>query len=150
MGIRLDSKNESQGPGRVVGRTFRVVCVFYKWPELDKVVCLDSREGTRWFHCNIVCRYGLPAMVRTDQVQEFSGEFSTYLKTHGILHQHISTQNPCANGQIENDNRTIEATLRKFSVECLGGSWWDFLQDIAQALRLLPVRASDYTTFVLA
>ena len=103
------------------------MCVFCKWPELGKVVRLDSGEVTRWFHCNIVCRYGLPAMVRTDQGQEFSGEFSAYLKAHGILHRRISTQNPRANGQIERYNRTIEVMLRKFSVECPGGRWWDFL-----------------------
>ena len=103
------------------------MCVFCKWPELGKVVRLDSGEVIRWFHCNIVCRYGLPAMVRTDQGQEFSGEFSAYLKAHGILHRRISTRNPRANGQIERYNRTIEAMLRKFSVECPGGRWWDFL-----------------------
>ena len=101
--------------------------MFCKWPELGKVVRLDSGEVTRWFHCNIVCRYGLPAMVRTDQGQEFSGEFSAYLKAHGILHRRISTRNPRANGQIERYNHTIEAMLQKFSVECPGGRWWDFL-----------------------
>ena len=67
------------------------LCVLCKWRELGKVVHLDSGEVTPWFHCNIVCHYGLPAMVRTDQGQEFCGEFSTYLNAHGILHQRIST-----------------------------------------------------------
>ena len=103
------------------------MCVFCKWPELGKVVRLDSREVTHWFHCNIVCHYGLPAMVRTNQGQEFSEQFSTYLKDHGILHWCISTQNLDDKGQIERYNCTIKAMLRKFSVECPGGRWWDFL-----------------------
>ena len=74
------------------------LCVLCKWPELGKVVHLDSGEVICWFYCNMVCCYGLPSMVRTNQGQEFSGEFSAYLKVHSILHWCISTCNPCANG----------------------------------------------------
>ena len=103
------------------------LCVFCKWPELGRVVCLNSGEAMRWFHCKIVCCYGLSAMVRTDQGQEFSGEFTAYLKAQGILYQHISTQNPHANRQIKRFNHTIKAMLWKFRVECPGRRWWDFL-----------------------
>ena len=61
----------------------------------------------------------------------------------------ISSQNPSANGQVERFYQTIEANLCKFSIECPGGKWWEFLQDIARGLRLLPVRASGYAPYVL-
>ena len=61
----------------------------------------------------------------------------------------ISSQNPCANGQVECFNQTIEANLRQFAIECPGGKWWEFLQDIARGLRLLSVQASGYGPYVL-
>ena len=42
------------------------VDTFSKWVELGTVTRLDSTNVTRWFHANIVCRYGLPGLIRTD------------------------------------------------------------------------------------
>ena len=61
----------------------------------------------------------------------------------------ILSRNPRANGQVECFNQTIEANLCKFAIECPGGKWWEFLQDIARGLRLLPVQASGYAPYVL-
>ena len=37
--------------------------------------------------------------------------------------------------------------IRKFAEQA---AWWNMLQDVARALRLLPVRASGFAPFVLA
>lgn len=42
------------------------VCAFSKWVELGALENVDSECTTRWFHDNIICRFGLPAIVRTD------------------------------------------------------------------------------------
>ena len=42
-------------------------------------------------------------------------------------------------------NQTIKSMFRKLSRL---GVWWDQLQDVAQALRVLPVKASGYSPFV--
>lgn len=74
------------------------VCTFSKWVEIGTVPRLDSTETARWFHTAIVCRYGLPGVVRTDGGQEYRGRFSAYLREAGVVHRRISTRNPRANG----------------------------------------------------
>jgi hypothetical protein len=71
---------------------------FTKWVEAGPVPHLNSHETATWFHREIVCRYGLPAAVRTDRGTEYQGEFEDYLHTYGIKHRLIATMNPRANG----------------------------------------------------
>ena len=39
---------------------------FTKWVEIGTVPTLNSWEVAEWFHREVVCRYGVPARVRTD------------------------------------------------------------------------------------
>ena len=52
---------------------------FTKWPEDLALKERNSRVIARWLHRDIVCRYGAPAVVRTDNGREFFGEFHDYL-----------------------------------------------------------------------
>ena len=61
----------------------------------------------------------------------------------------IAIRNPWSNGQIEWYNRTIEAELHKFVLECPGGSWWEFLPDVVRGLHLLLVHATAFTHYML-
>jgi hypothetical protein len=71
---------------------------FSKWVEVGKLPVLDSAHTSAWLHAEVVCRYGLPSAIRSDQGREFLGAFSRYLKLHGVLHLPIITKNPRANG----------------------------------------------------
>ena len=71
---------------------------FSKWVEMGTVPTLNSHEVAEWFHREVVCRYGVPARVRTDQGMEYRGQFSAYLRANGIVHSLIATNNPRANG----------------------------------------------------
>ena len=125
------------------------VDTFSKWVDQGTVTRLDSTNVTSWFHTNIVCRYGLPGLVRTDGGVEYKGEFWAYLREAGICHWVISARNPWSNGQVERFNKTIKTNLRKLAIECPVGKWWEFLANIARGLRLLPVKASGYAPYVL-
>ena len=46
---------------------------FTKWVEVGTVPSLNSHEVAEWFHREVVCRYGVPARVRTDQGREYLG-----------------------------------------------------------------------------
>ena len=52
---------------------------FTKWPEAKAIIDRDSKTMAEWFHTEIVCRYGAPHVVRTDNGAEFMGFFHTYL-----------------------------------------------------------------------
>ena len=71
------------GPGGVC-HIVVAVCAFAKWVELGVLAHIDAETIRKWFHENIVCRYGLPSIVRTDGGAEFKGEFRTYLRESGI------------------------------------------------------------------
>ena len=76
-----------------------------------------------------------------DCCTKYHSEFDAYLTCLGVQDRMIATMNPRANGQIGWYNCTIEAGLRKFVLECPGGSWWEFLPDLVRGLHLLPVHA---------
>ena len=60
------------------------VCIFSKWVEAAPLPDRRSATIARWFHSEIVCRYGAPAMVRCDRGTEFRGAFARYLARMGI------------------------------------------------------------------
>ena len=55
------------------------MCVFTKWVQIGAIASVDAAMLRKWFHKNIVCRYGVPRMVRTGGGAEFKGEFCSYL-----------------------------------------------------------------------
>ena len=67
----------------------------------------SSAEITRWFHRDVVCRYGTPVCVRSDHGKEFMGNFADYLSSMGVNHQVISVAHPRANGLVERYNGVI-------------------------------------------
>ena len=71
------------GPGGI-SHIVVAVCVFTKWVELGAIASVDAGTIRRWFHEHIVCRYGLPGVVRTDGGSEFKGEFRSYLRDAGV------------------------------------------------------------------
>ena len=119
-----------------------------RWVELGAVPHLTSHEVTIWFHTEIVCRYGLPCVVRSDKGGEYKGEFDRYMRRNGVQHRFTSTMNPRANGLVERVNRIIKSALRRFASECPNGKWWEVLGDIARSLRVLPTRALGYAPYV--
>ena len=67
---------------------FRYVSVamdsFTKWPEATALRERSSRELASWLHREVVCRYGAPEIIRTDNGGEFMGLFHEYLIQQGI------------------------------------------------------------------
>lgn len=43
----------------------------------------------------------------------------------------------------------VKQGIRKFAAACPGSKWWEFLPDIARAIRLVPMKATGYSPFVL-
>jgi hypothetical protein len=48
----------------------------------------------RWFYMNVVCRYGVPYVVRTDSGTEYKGAFQEGYRDWGIMHRFVSVQYP--------------------------------------------------------
>jgi hypothetical protein len=50
------------------------VCAFTKWVEIGRLFTKSSAEMTEWIENNIIARYGLPNVIRTDNGDEYHGE----------------------------------------------------------------------------
>lgn len=87
-------------PAAPNGGTDVIVCVdpFSKWVELAVLPELDSTNTATWFFDEIICRYGVPTIVRSDQGREYWGDFHSMLVRLGVKHRPIATMWPRANG----------------------------------------------------
>ena len=56
-----------------------VICIFSKWVEA-KPIQLNSLNAGKFLHEEIVCRYGMPTAICTDQGTEFQKHFEAYCK----------------------------------------------------------------------
>ena len=92
---------------------------------MGSVPHLTSHEVALWFHAEIVCRYGLPVVVRTDKGSKYKGEFDMYMRRNGVEHQFMAAVNTCANGLVEHVNRVIKSALWRFAAKCPEGRWWE-------------------------
>ena len=68
--------------------------MFSKYVELGALKSKSSEEICKWFDANILCRYGSPFVLRTDQGTEFLGALSTLCKDHSIEMRKISSHHP--------------------------------------------------------
>ena len=62
-------------PPTKYGENYLVVAVdvFTKWVEIGLLRELDSLSVTNWFHTEIICRFGTPYCIRTDNGREYMG-----------------------------------------------------------------------------
>ncbi len=136
------------GPG---GEIHAIVAVdpMTKWVEIGPLKDKASSTMANWFHNQITCRYGPPAIVRCDNGKEFKGMFEEYLAGIGCKQVLTYSYHPRANGLVERYNKCIKEGLRKFVVATGAKfTWVDFLRDIAAGLRMLPTR-NGYAPFLL-
>ena len=87
--------------------------VFTKWIELGLLRELDSLSVANWFHLNIVCRFGTPFCIRTDNGREFMGQFGAYLQDKGIRQVTTTPYHPRANRMVERYIGVIKSGIRR-------------------------------------
>ena len=73
-------------------------CAFSKWVELIPLQTKSSSECAHGIFRDIICRYGKPITIRTDNGPEFKDTFETFLHFIGVNHSKTNTNRPRANG----------------------------------------------------
>jgi transposase InsO family protein len=71
---------------------------FTKWVEVRKFPAKTPELISDWFELDIIARYGIPRIVRTDNGTEFEGSFAKLMTTYGITRRQTSPGHPQANG----------------------------------------------------
>ena len=82
------------------GNTWLVVAIdpFSKWIEARPLKSRHSWRVAEFLWDDIVCRWGRPGWIRTDNGTEFAGGFQSLVESLGIQHLRISVGNSKANG----------------------------------------------------
>jgi transposase InsO family protein len=140
---------------RVVGGyrfLYVIIDKFTKWPEAIPVVKIN-KQSTVKFIKSIICRFGVPNRIITDNGSQFtSGAFQGYCKDLCIQIYYASTAHPKSNGQVERANAKILKGLKTRTYDGLkkhGKKWIDELPCVLWGNRTLPSRATEETAFFM-
>jgi transposase InsO family protein len=119
-------------PRAIRGYRFLYIAIdkFTKWPEVTLVVKIN-KQSTVKFIKSIICRFGVPNRIITDNGSQFtSGAFQGYCEDLGIQICYASPAHPESNGQVERANAEILKGLKTCTYNGLkkhGKKWIDAL-----------------------
>ena len=85
-----------------------------KWVEAETLAKITSKKALDFIIKNIICRYGLPRKIVSDNGLQFDSEvFSDFCQQHGVIKSFSSVAHTHANAQVEAVNKTLKSTLKK-------------------------------------
>ncbi|KAL2247804.1 UNVERIFIED_CONTAM: Retrovirus-related Pol polyprotein from transposon [Sesamum indicum] len=131
-------------------KKFIIVAVEYfsKWVEAEAVAKISEKEFINFIWKNIICRFGIPWILISDNGTQFQGrKITEWCKELKIAQHFTAVANPQANGQTEVTNQTILQHL-KTRLDSKG-SWVDELPGVLWAYRTTPRTATGETPFCL-
>ena len=97
------------------GHEFILIAIDYftKWVEAALYKVLNLKKVTQFIHTNIICRYGVPHEIISNNGQHFKGETEKLLQQFNIKHHKSSPYHPQTNGAVEAANKNIRQILKK-------------------------------------
>ena len=129
------------------GNKYIIVATEYltRWPEAQAIP--DTRASTvaRFFYEQIICRYGAPKVILTDQGSSFANELIDALcEMMGTQHKLATAYHPQTNGLTERFNRTLCETIAKY-ISQYNWEWDYFIQPALFAYRTKYQASTKFT-----
>jgi transposase InsO family protein len=126
---------------------------FTKWVEVEPVCTIPARSAVKFIR-GLVCRFGVPNRIITDNGSQFTSElFREYCASVGIKICFASIAYPRSNGQAERANAEVLKGLKTRSfnakLEACGKKWLDNLQSILWSIRTTTTKPTWETPFFL-
>jgi hypothetical protein len=81
---------------------------YSKWCEAKAVADHGAKTAAKFLEDDLICRYGVPRFVLTDNGGEWGAEFDVMCKDYAIQHERTSPQWPQCNGMAECMIKTIK------------------------------------------
>ncbi|GKC56653.1 reverse transcriptase domain-containing protein [Tanacetum coccineum] len=138
-----------EAPGQI---KYLIVAIDYftKWIEAKAVTSITGKQVKNFAFDNIVCRFGIPATIITDNgTQLINDPFKSWAEGLGIKLVSTSVYHPQANGAVERANRSIMQGI-KTRLHQEGGAWVEELPNVLWAHRTTPKTSNGETPFSLA
>ena len=111
---------------------------FTKWVEAEPLATITLARVEAFTFKTIICRFGIPAEIVTDNGTQFTGsQFRELLQGLHIRHHFSSVEHPQTNGQAEAANKVILNGLRK-RLKSAKGAWADNLYQVLWSYRTTP------------
>jgi transposase InsO family protein len=116
---------------------------FTKWVEVEPVCTIPTRSAVKFIR-GLVCRFGVPNRIITDNGSQFtSGLFWEYCALTSVKICFASVAYPRSNGQAERANAEVLKGLKMKSfnakLEACGKKWLDNIQSILWSIRTTPL-----------
>ena len=125
---------------------------FTKWTEVEVVRKVTTQSAFKFFK-GLVCRFGVPNRIITDNGTQFTSHaFMQYIEDLGSKVCFASVAHPQSNGQPERANAEVLRGLKTKTFDKRhksGRRWIDELPAVLWSIRTTPNRATSQTPFAL-
>ncbi|GKC66684.1 reverse transcriptase domain-containing protein [Tanacetum coccineum] len=122
---------------------------FTKWIEAKAVVTISGTQVKKFVWDNIVCRFGLPGEIVSDNGKQFSGDpFKDWCEKLNIIQHFTSVKHPQSNGLVERANRSLGEGIKARLSEG-NKNWLEELPRVLWAYRTMIKSSNDDTPFSL-
>ncbi len=107
---RIALNTASPLPETKAGNKYILVAVdhYSKWCEAKAVADHEAKTTARFLEDDLICRYGVPKYVMTDNGGEWGAEFETMCRDYAIHHQRTAPRWPQCNGMAERMIKTLK------------------------------------------
>jgi len=122
---------------------------FTKWIEAEPVAQITTHKIQHFVWKNIVCRFGIPKRLVSDNDTQFAsqqlGKLCTELRIKQVF---ASVEHPQTNGQVESANRVLLRGLKR-RLDKAKGTWTKEVHRIVWAYHTTPHSTTKETPFSL-
>ena len=139
-------------PAAVRPLKFLIVGIDYftKWVEVEALATITERNIQSFFWWNIICRYGIPRVLVSDNGKQFNNSaFREFCSELGIKNHYSSPAHPQANRQVKVTNWSLLKII-KTRLEGEKGIWPNKLPSVLWAYRTTARTPTGETPFRLA
>jgi len=93
-----------------------VIDYFTKWMEAAFYFVLKARHVARFLENNIICQFGVPREIISDNGSHFESEVRRVMEEYDVEHHKSSPYRPQANRVVEAANKNVKNILAKMVV----------------------------------
>ncbi|GJW47702.1 reverse transcriptase domain-containing protein [Tanacetum coccineum] len=137
-----------EGPRKV---KFLIVAMDYftKWIEAKSVVTITGNQIKKFVWDNIVCKFGLPGEIISDNGKQFRDDpFKDWCEKLCIRQHFTSVKHPQTNGLVERANRSFEEEM-KARLDARSKNWMEELPHVMWVHRTMIKSSNGDTLFSL-